>query len=83
MCSVPLGLTVALHCPSCKSCETSPRPVELSSVCVLGSGGNAKCLVATIHQPRSDIWKLADNVTLLARGGVVTVSLSAELSSGH
>lgn len=28
---------------------------------------------ATIHQPRSDIWKLADNVTLLAKGGVVAV----------
>lgn len=30
--------------------------------------------VATIHQPRSDIWQLADNVTLLAKGGVVAVS---------
>lgn len=28
----------------------------------------------TIHQPRSDIWKLADNVTLLAKGGVVAYS---------
>lgn len=30
-------------------------------------------LAATIHQPRSDIWQLADNVTLLAKGGVVAV----------
>lgn len=31
-------------------------------------------LPATIHQPRSDIWKLADNVTLLAKGGTVAYS---------
>ncbi|WWC68886.1 uncharacterized protein I206_102822 [Kwoniella pini CBS 10737] len=30
-----------------------------------------RTVIATIHQPRSDIWKLADNVTLLAKGGVV------------
>jgi hypothetical protein len=30
--------------------------------------------LATIHQPRSDIWKLADNVTLLAKGGLVAFS---------
>jgi hypothetical protein len=31
-------------------------------------------ITATIHQPRSDIWQLADNVTLLARGGLVAFS---------
>ncbi|WVR04136.1 hypothetical protein IAU60_001135 [Kwoniella sp. DSM 27419] len=30
-----------------------------------------RTVIATIHQPRSDIWKLADNVTLLAKGGTV------------
>ncbi|WWC87631.1 uncharacterized protein L201_002521 [Kwoniella dendrophila CBS 6074] len=30
-----------------------------------------RTVIATIHQPRSDIWKLADNVILLAKGGVV------------
>ncbi|WVQ83463.1 hypothetical protein IAT38_005604 [Cryptococcus sp. DSM 104549] len=30
-----------------------------------------RTVIATIHQPRSDIWKLTDNVTLLAKGGVV------------
>ncbi|KAK8861246.1 hypothetical protein IAR55_002065 [Kwoniella newhampshirensis] len=30
-----------------------------------------RTVIATIHQPRSDIWKLADNVTLLAKGGLV------------
>ncbi|WVF67064.1 hypothetical protein IAT40_001808 [Kwoniella sp. CBS 6097] len=30
-----------------------------------------RTVIATIHQPRSDIWKLADNVTLLAKGGVI------------
>ena len=34
-----------------------------------------RTVIATIHQPRSDIWKLADNITLLARGGVIAVSL--------
>lgn len=33
-----------------------------------------RTVIATIHQPRSDIWKLADNVTLLAKGGVVAFS---------
>lgn len=33
-----------------------------------------RTVIATIHQPRSDIWKLADNVTLLARGGHVAYS---------
>lgn len=33
-----------------------------------------RTVIATIHQPRSDIWKLADNVTLLAKGGVVAYS---------
>ncbi|ORX36262.1 P-loop containing nucleoside triphosphate hydrolase protein [Kockovaella imperatae] len=28
-----------------------------------------RTVIATIHQPRSDIWRLADNVTLLAKGG--------------
>ncbi|TXT10968.1 hypothetical protein VHUM_01719 [Vanrija humicola] len=30
-----------------------------------------RTVIATIHQPRSDIWRLADNITLLAKGGVV------------
>ncbi|KAL1410291.1 hypothetical protein Q8F55_004297 [Vanrija albida] len=30
-----------------------------------------RTVIATIHQPRSDIWRLADNVTLLAKGGIV------------
>jgi ABC-type multidrug transport system permease subunit len=33
-----------------------------------------RTVIATIHQPRSDIWRLADNVTLLAKGGVVAFS---------
>lgn len=33
-----------------------------------------RTVIATIHQPRSDIWRLADNVTLLAKGGVVAYS---------
>lgn len=36
--------------------------------------GTSADVSATIHQPRSDIWQLADNVTLLAKGGVVAVS---------
>ncbi|WVO24277.1 uncharacterized protein IAS62_005641 [Cryptococcus decagattii] len=30
-----------------------------------------RTVIATIHQPRSDIWKLIDNVTLLAKGGTI------------
>lgn len=30
-----------------------------------------RTVIATIHQPRSDIWKLTDNVTLLAKGGTI------------
>ncbi|KAL7419907.1 hypothetical protein Q5752_005823 [Cryptotrichosporon argae] len=30
-----------------------------------------RTVIATIHQPRSDIWQLADSVTVLAKGGVV------------
>ncbi|GMK58369.1 hypothetical protein CspeluHIS016_0504010 [Cutaneotrichosporon spelunceum] len=33
-----------------------------------------RTVIATIHQPRSDIWRLMDNVTLLAKGGVVAYS---------
>jgi len=33
-----------------------------------------RTVIATIHQPRSDIWRLADNVTLLAKGGVIAYS---------
>ncbi|BEI93776.1 uncharacterized protein CcaverHIS019_0602350 [Cutaneotrichosporon cavernicola] len=33
-----------------------------------------RTVIATIHQPRSDIWRLADNVMLLAKGGVVAYS---------
>ncbi|WVQ77432.1 hypothetical protein IAR50_007118 [Cryptococcus sp. DSM 104548] len=32
---------------------------------------SGRTVIATIHQPRSDIWKLTDNVTLLAKGGIV------------
>lgn len=32
--------------------------------------------IATIHQPRSDICQLADNVTLLAKGGLIAVCVS-------
>ncbi|OXG10187.1 ABC transporter family protein [Cryptococcus neoformans Ze90-1] len=30
-----------------------------------------RTVIATIHQPRSDIWRLTDNVTLLAKGGTI------------
>ncbi|ODN87104.1 ABC transporter [Cryptococcus wingfieldii CBS 7118] len=35
---------------------------------------SGRTVIATIHQPRSDIWKLTDNVTLLAKGGIVAFS---------
>jgi hypothetical protein len=39
--------------------------------------------LATIHQPRSDIWQLADNVTLLGKGGLIAVSLFRTLSTNY
>lgn len=41
---------------------------------VIGTHRKAKLTPATIHQPRSDIWRLADNVTVLAKGGIVAYS---------
>ncbi|EIW69228.1 hypothetical protein TREMEDRAFT_31078 [Tremella mesenterica DSM 1558] len=35
---------------------------------------SGRTVIATIHQPRSDIWRLADNVTLLAKGGIIAFS---------
>jgi len=43
--------------------------------------GNHAEVVATIHQPRSDIWQLADNVTLLAKGGLIAVGYPSSSQS--